>query len=146
MLTIGKLGVLTGVSADTLRFYEREGLIAPTAKSASGYRLYDKDAVVRLRFIKQARECGFTLHEIQQLLVLRHQDAACCGDVRQRAIEKKLQLEAKIRALSIMSRALDHLIADCADESHPVEGCPILATLERAADRSLTESNHHHED
>ena len=132
MLTIGKLATLTEVSADTLRFYEREGLIAPTGKSAGGYRLYDEDAVVRLRFIKQARDCGFTLTEIQQLLVLRNQREACCGDVRQRAIEKKLQLEAKIRALSAMSKALDHLIADCANEAHPINACPILAALEQA--------------
>jgi DNA-binding transcriptional MerR regulator len=132
MLTIGKLAALAEVSADTLRFYEREGLIAPTSKSAGGYRLYDEDAVVRLRFIKQARDCGFTLTEIVQLLVLRNQSEACCGDVRQRAIEKKLQLEAKIRALSAMSKALDHLIADCANETHPINGCPILAALEQA--------------
>lgn len=131
MLTIGKLAALAEVSADTLRFYEREGLIAPTSKSAGGYRLYDEDAVVRLRFIKQARDCGFTLTEIVQLLVLRNQSEACCGDVRQRAIEKKLQLEAKIRALSAMSKALDHLIADCANETHPINGCPILAALEQ---------------
>lgn len=132
MLTIGKLATLAGVSTDTLRFYEREGLIAPSDKSAGGYRLYDADAMVRLRFIKQARDCGFTLTEIQQLLVLRHQNEACCGDVRQRAIEKKLQLEAKIRALSTMSKALDHLIADCANASHPINRCPILASLEQA--------------
>jgi len=132
MLTIGKLATLTDVTADTLRFYEREGLVAPTSKSAGGYRLYKEDAVVRLRFIRQARDCGFTLAEIQQLLVLRTQNAACCGDVRQRAIEKKLQLEAKIRTLSAMSKALDHLIADCANETHPIEGCPILTALEQA--------------
>jgi DNA-binding transcriptional MerR regulator len=132
MLTIGKLATLADISTDTLRFYEREGLIAPSSKSAGGYRLYDEDAVVRLRFIKQARDCGFTLTEIQQLLLLRNQSEACCGDVRQRAIEKKLQLEAKIRALSAMSKALDHLIADCANESHPINGCPILASLEQA--------------
>ena len=132
MLTIGKLATLADISTDTLRFYEREGLIAPSSKSAGGYRLYDEDAVVRLRFIKQARDCGFTLAEIQQLLLLRNQSEACCGDVRQRAIEKKLQLEAKIRALSAMSKALDHLIADCANESHPINGCPILASLEQA--------------
>ena len=84
MLTIGKLAALSEVSADTLRFYERQGLIVPASKSAAGYRLYGEDAVVRLRFIKQARECGFTLAEIEQLLVLRSQDVACCGDVRQR--------------------------------------------------------------
>lgn len=132
MLTIGKLAVLAEISTHTLRFYEREGLIVPTSKSAGGYRLYDEDALVRLRLIKQARDCGFTLTEIQQLLVLRNQSEACCGDVRQRAIEKKLQLETKIRTLSAMSKALDHLIADCADEAHPIHGCPILAALEQA--------------
>ena len=132
MLTIGKLAALSEVSADTLRFYEREGLIVPTSKSAAGYRLYGEEAVVRLRFIKQARDCGFTLAEIEQLLVLRNQDVACCGDVRQRAIEKKLQLESKIRALTGMSKALDHLIADCWEATHPVAVCPILAALEKA--------------
>lgn len=131
MLTIGKLAALAAVSTDTLRFYEREGLIAPISKSAAGYRLYDEDALIRLRFIKQARICGFTLTEIQQLLVLRNQTEACCGDVRQRAIEKKLQLETKIRTLSAMSKALDHLIADCVDEAHPINGCPILVALEQ---------------
>ena len=132
MLTIGKLATLSDVSADTLRFYEREGLIMPTSKSVAGYRLYGEEAVVRLRFIKQARDCGFTLAEIVQLLALRNQDVACCGDVRQRAIEKKLQLEAKIRALTEMSKALDHLINDCAEEKHPIAVCPILAALEKA--------------
>ncbi|MDN4054248.1 heavy metal-responsive transcriptional regulator [Massilia sp. YIM B02763] len=139
VLTIGKLATLLGVTVDTLRFYEREGLLAPASKSEGGYRLYDEDSVVRLRFIKQARDCGFTLGEIQQLLVLRGQSEACCGDVRQRAIEKKLQVEGKIRALSAMSKALDHLIADCANETHPINGCPILAALEKASTSSDSE-------
>ncbi len=132
MLKIGELASAAVVSADTLRFYEREGLIAPTTKSAAGYRLYDDDAVVRIRFIKQARECGFTLVEIQQLLVLRNQSEACCGDVRKRAIEKKLQVEGKIKALKAMSKALDRLIAGCGDETHPIDRCPILTALEQA--------------
>lgn len=132
MLKIGELGTAADVSADTLRFYEREGLIAPTTKSTAGYRLYDDDALVRIRFIKQARDCGFTLSEIQQLLVLRNQNEACCGDVRKRAIEKKLQVEAKIKALKAMSKALDRLIAGCADEAHPIDKCPILTALEQA--------------
>lgn len=132
MLRIGELAAAAEVTADTLRFYEREGLLAPTAKSAGGYRLYDDEAVVRLRFIKQARDCGFTLTEIQQLLVLRKQTEACCGDVRKRAIEKKLQVEAKIKALKAMSKALDRLICDCAHETHPIDTCPILNALETA--------------
>ena len=131
MFTIGKLATLAQVSTDTLRYYEEEGLIAPDAKSDSGYRLYGKDSIRRIRFIKQAQHCGFTLAEIRELLLLRHQDAACCGDVRQRAVEKKLQLEGKIRTMKTMSKALDRLIADCTEETHPVDDCPILSALEQ---------------
>lgn len=132
MLKIGKLAALAEVSIDTLRYYEREKLIEPANRSGSGYRLYDKDSARRIHFIKQAQHCGFTLAEIRELLVLRSRDAACCGDVRKRAIEKKLQLEHKIRAMKSMSKALDYLIADCANEAHPVEECTILAAFDQA--------------
>jgi len=132
MFTIGKLAGLTNVSNDTLRYYEHEGLITPTAKSAAGYRLYDQDSARRIRFIKHAQRCGFTLAEIRDLLVLRGRDSACCGDIRTRAIEKKLQIENKIRAMRAMSKALDQLIAECANEKQPVKECTIIAALERA--------------
>ncbi|MBA2723417.1 MAG: heavy metal-responsive transcriptional regulator [Methylibium sp.] len=132
MFTIGKLAALAEVSADTLRYYEREGLVAPSGKSEGGYRLYDQAAAGRIRFIKQAQHCGFTLAEILELLSLRSSDAACCGDVRQRALEKKLQLEGKIRSLQAMSKVLDGLIGDCANDGSPVEDCSILAALERS--------------
>ena len=132
MFTIGKLAGLTNVSNDTLRYYEHEGLITPTAKSAAGYRLYDQDSARRIRFIKHAKRCGFTLAEIRDLLVLRGRDRACCGDIRTRAIEKKLQIENKIRAMRAMSKALDQLIAECANEKQPVKECTIIAALERA--------------
>lgn len=131
MLTIGKLAALAKTSTDTLRYYEREGLIEPADRSGTGYRLYDQDSARRIRFIKQAQHCGFTLTEIRDLLVLRNRDTACCGDVRTRAIEKKLQLEHKIKAMKSMSRALDHLIADCADEAQPIGECTILAAFEQ---------------
>jgi len=130
-LTIGKIASAAQVSTDTLRYYEREGLIGPTSKSRGGYRLYDRDAVRRVRFIKQAQNCGFTLTEIRVLLDLRAGEAACCGDVRRFSLEKKLQLEAKIKAMRTMSKALDHLIAACSDESRPLDDCPILAAFER---------------
>ena len=132
MLTIGKLASLTQVSNDTLRYYEHEGLIEPAGKSPAGYRLYDDESARRIRFIKHAQQCGFTLAQIRELLVLRSRDAACCGDVRKRAIEKKLQIENKIKAMRAMSKALDHLIAECANEKQPVRECTIIAALERA--------------
>lgn len=136
MLTIGKLAARTDLSTNALRFYEREGLVAPSSKSPAGYRLYGDDAVVRVRFIRQAQHCGFTLMEIQELLTLRARDSACCGDVRRLAVEKKLRLEAKIRAMKLMSSALDLLIADCPEEGRPVGDCPILGAMEKVGGRS----------
>ena len=132
MLTIGKLADSVGVTPDTLRFYEREGLMPIPPKSDGGYRLYGAEAARRIHFIREAQHCGFTLAEIADLLTLRESVGACCGDVRQRALEKKLQLEAKIRTLKAMSKALNSLITNC-DEgamAHPIGECPILAALE----------------
>ena len=130
MLTIGKLAERAHLSANALRFYEREGLLSPTSKTASGYRLYDEVALARVRFIRHAQHCGFTLVEVNELLTLRSKDAACCDDVRRLAVEKKLRLEAKIKSMRSMSEALDLLIADCPGGA-PVGDCPILSAMEQ---------------
>ena len=132
-LTVGRLAALGDVSANAVRFYEREGLMQIPAKTDNGYRLYGQQAVQRLRFIKQAQHCGFTLSEIRALLQLRDEPSSCCGDVRSKVIEKKLALEARIKAMKEMSKALDQLITDCDDGSRSAEGCPILASLSRPA-------------
>ena len=132
MYTIGKLAQKTDLTTDTLRYYEKQGLLAPARKTDAGYRLYDEDAARRLRFIKQAQQCGFSLGEIGELLTLKNSDAACCKDVRSVAIEKKLQLEHKIRALQRMSQALTELISICTEETRPLDECPILAALENS--------------
>lgn len=132
MRTIGKLATETDITIDTVRYYEKEGLLAPAAKTGAGYRLYDEDAVRRLRFIRQAQQCGFSLMEIRELLTLKNSDAACCKDVKGVAIAKKLQLEHKIRALQAMSGALSGLITICDDETRPLDECPILAALENS--------------
>lgn len=134
MLTIGALARSTRVSPDTIRYYEREKLLAPAGKTAAGYRLFDQDAVRRLQFIRHAQQCGFSLVEIRELLTLRQDARGCCGDVRTLAIERKLQLEAKIKAMTAMSRALDTLIADCGEQDASLEACPILAVLDSSAD------------
>ena len=130
MRTIGKLALQADVTTDTVRYYEKEGLLAPASKTGAGYRLYDEDAVRRLRFIKQAQQCGFSLTEIRELLTLKNSDAACCKDVKSVAITKKLQLEHKVRALQVMSQALSELIDICNNETRPLDECPILAALE----------------
>ena len=134
-LTVGRLAALADVSANTVRFYEREGLMHVPAKTESGYRLYATEAVQRLRFNKQAQHCGFTLSEIQALLQLRDETSSCCNDVRNKVIEKKLELEARIKAMKAMSTALDQLIAECSADTRPAGSCSILASLSGSARR-----------
>jgi DNA-binding transcriptional MerR regulator len=135
-LTIGKVASLLHVTSDTLRYYERAGLLDPAAKSRGGYRLYDREALRRVRFIKEAQQCGFTLSEIRALLDLRASDRACCTDVRRVALEKKLQLEAKIKAMKAMSKALDRLIAECTNGSGPLDACPILMAFDKGGEHA----------
>lgn len=128
-LTVGKLAALADVSANAVPFYEREGLMQVPAKTENGYRLYGPDSVQRLRFIKQAQHCGFTLSEIHALLKLRDEASSCCTDVRSKVIEKKLELEARIKAMKAMSKGLDQLIDECSNDARPAEDCTILASL-----------------
>jgi MerR family Zn(II)-responsive transcriptional regulator of zntA len=130
MLTIGKVAKLAEVSIDTIRYYERNGLVSPAQKSDAGYRLYNDEAVRRLHFIKHAQHCGLSLADIRQLLDLKRQDDACCEDVRSLVVQKKLQLEHKIQSLKAMSQALSELITICVDDTKPLDACPILAALE----------------
>lgn len=132
MLTIGKVAKAVGVSTDTLRYYERRGLLAPAEESAGGYRLYDSEAVRRLRFIRHAKTCGFTLEEIQELLALQQRKGACCGNIQSALVTKKLQIEHRIRLLHAMSKALDDLLAQAGNASLPAGECPIIAQLEAA--------------
>ncbi|MEO6746822.1 MAG: heavy metal-responsive transcriptional regulator [Caldimonas sp.] len=135
---MGKLAALADVSANAVRFYEREGLMQVPRRAESGYRLYGQEAVQRLRFIKQAQQCGFTLPEIQALLQLRDEASSCCNDVRSKVIEKKLELEARIKAMKAMSLGLDQLIAECSNDTRPAEDCSILASLSGASEKSAS--------
>lgn len=135
MFTIGKLASQAELSIDAIRYYEKARLLQPVRKTDAGYRLYDEGALRRIRFIKQAQQCGFSLSEIRELLALRKGDGACCNDVRSIAIAKKRALTDKIKAMQAMSRALSDLIAICDDDAKPVDECPILASLEARVGR-----------
>lgn len=130
MFTIGKLASQAELSIDAIRYYEKERLLRPARKTDAGYRLYDQNALRRIRFIKQAQHCGFSLTEIRELLALKKRDTACCNDVRTIAISKQAQLANKIKAMKAMSIALSKLIAICNDETKPIDECPILTALE----------------
>jgi MerR family mercuric resistance operon transcriptional regulator/MerR family gold-responsive transcriptional activator of gol and ges genes len=127
-VTIGRLAKDVGVNIQTIRYYERLKLLAPTARMPSGYRLYGTAEVQRLRFIKNAQALGFTLQEIAELLNLRVNSAACCGDVQRKAQAKLAQVAAKVHDLEELARALKDLIRDCR-AGQPTNRCPILKSL-----------------
>lgn len=132
MLTIGEVAERAQTTADSIRFYEREGLLPLASRSSSGYRLYTDAAVHRLNFIKHSQQCGFSLTEIRELLEIKKADRSCCNDVYRVAVGKKLQLEGKIQALRSMSEALSGLIEICSRDEKPVDECPILGALEKS--------------
>ena len=138
-LTIGRLAQRAGVGVETIRFYEREGLLAPAQRRASGYRQYSDESVAVLRFIRRAKELGFTLKEIKSLLALRLDQTATRPQVRRAAAAKLADIESRIADLQRMHAALARLIDQC-HGTGALHGCPILEALEgtgEPADRKV---------
>ena len=129
-MTIGKVATRTGVGIETIRFYERQGLIAEPARRPSGYRDYPPDVIERVRFIKKAKELGFSLREIAELLFLRVDNDRTCADVYDRATAKIGEIEEKIGHLEQMKNAMAALASSCTGEG-PTGECPFLEALER---------------
>ena len=127
-LTIGKLAKKTDVSIDSIRFYERRGLIAEPMRTESNYRLYPLEAADRLRFIKKAQQLGFSLSEIQELLDLSQNPTASKADVKSKTEEKIEDIKSKIQNLNRILKALEQLDKTC-DGHGPVSECPILKAL-----------------
>ena len=133
-LRIGEVAERAGVNIQTLRNYERRGLLAEPDRRPSGYREYSPEAVRVVRFVKRAQELGFTLGEVEELLRLRVDRRASCADVRARARAKIADVEGKVRSLHAIKRALETLLASCRAEGSTRE-CPILEALDRASPR-----------
>ncbi len=127
-LTIGRVARAAGVAIDTIRYYEREGLLPEPERRLSGYRDYTPDAVTRLRFIRRAKELGFTLEEIRELLALSADRERGVRGVRQRAEARLVEIERRIRELKRVQRGLKNLIEACPGHGAP-ERCPILTAL-----------------
>jgi Hg(II)-responsive transcriptional regulator len=128
-LTIGEVARRAGVGVETVRFYERKGLLEDPRKHEAGYRLYEESAVARLLFIKRAKQLGFTLNEIKTLLTLRLDPDADRGDIKRQLGNKIKCVEGKMRDLEQMRVVLHRLWLAC-DGEGPMEGCPILEALD----------------
>lgn len=127
-LTIGAFAKAVGVRPDTIRYYERNALLADPGRTPAGYRIYDEHDVERVRFIRKAQKLGFTLKEIAVLLSLRGSDAARAADVLEITQKKIADLQSRIADLSNIKDALRNLADECPVDA-PVSDCPILAHL-----------------
>ena len=132
-LTIGQVAKQAGIGVETVRFYEREGLIEEPGRKASGYRQFDEAVIARLRFIRRAKDLGFTLSEIKDLLSLKVDPHTTCADVKQRAQGKIEDIESRIASLQRMKRALTKLSKACSG-SGTTGDCPILDALDGEED------------
>ena len=127
--TIGNVAKMAGIGVETIRYYEREGLISRPRRPEHGFRRYPHDTVGRLRFIRRAKDLGFTLSEIRELLDLRVDPNTTCGDVKRRAESKMADIDGRIAGLKRVKVALGRLANSCAGEGATGD-CPILEALE----------------
>ena len=127
-MTIGQLAACAGVGADTVRYYEREGLMPTPRRSESGYRRYDAASATRLRFIRRARDLGFSLDDVRELLALSADGGHGTQGVRARAEARLADIERRIAELRRVQRGLRNLVEACPGHG-PLDACPILAAL-----------------
>lgn len=125
-LTIGQVAKSAGVGVETIRYYQKCGLINEPKKPMYGFRCYPEDTVKRIRFIRRAKKLGFTLKEIDELLQISD---GHCHDVQDLATEKCRRMRAQISGLTDMLAALDQLVLDCA-KPHPTESCPLIDAID----------------
>ena len=128
MLTIGQLAKEAGVGVETIRFYEREGLLEKPRRSPSGYRQYPPEAAGRVKFLRRAQWLGFTLRDAQELLALRDDPDADRASVREKAADKLADIEDRIAELQAMRVELARLLTACRGGG-PAAGCPIIAAI-----------------
>ncbi len=128
-MRIGQIAKRAGVNVETIRFYERKGLLTQPPRNGGGYRHYPKEAITRIRFIKRAKELGFSLTEIGELLFLQSNPKATCADVKEKAERKILTIYDRIKDLQKMKRSLESLAATCKGRG-PLNDCPIIECFE----------------
>lgn len=127
-LRIGQVAAAAGVNVQTLRYYERRGLLTAVTRRPSGYRAYSVETIGLIRFIKRAQELGFTLDEIADLLALRENSQARCSEVRHRTRVKIDEIDRRIDHLTAMKRALAELLSSCTSNAS-IRSCPIIEAL-----------------
>lgn len=129
IVTIGRLAKAAQVNIQTVRFYERQGILKPVSRAVSGYRIYDEKSLKKLKFIIRAKKLGFSLKEINDLLGLRVRSVDTCERVRKKAQGKLTDIQRKILQLRKIEKTLKELVANC-ENRLILDKCPILEKME----------------
>ena len=129
-LSVGQLAKRASVNIETVRYYEKRKILPKPKRTESGYRQYSENDVARILFIKRAKELGFTLNEISELLSLKIKSSSTCGDVKRLAEIKVSDIEKKITDLNTIKKKLEELMALCDKENASTSECYILEALE----------------
>jgi MerR family transcriptional regulator, copper efflux regulator len=138
-MRISEVAARAGVGVETIRFYERKGIIArPLKPTTGGFRNYPPETVNRVRFVRQAQTLGFSLNEIEELLLLKADPKTDCTDVRMRAQTKLEEVNDKIANLAAIQIALENLIRECRGQKKASNGCPILNALDASNKRPIS--------
>lgn len=133
VLTIGQIAKHTGVTVATLRFYEKQQLIEAPMRADSGYRQFPEITIKRVLFIQHAKDVGFTLNEIRELLTLQREPGTTCSDIKLRALQKIELIDSKLQELNRIRKALSRMVMKCKTQTK-LNDCPILAELEMEKD------------
>lgn len=129
-MTIGKLAKAAGVGVETIRFYERKGILRKPQKRDTGFRLYEADQALRVRFVKRAQDLGFTLREIKELLDIQNSKKLTGGQVKLRAEQKISEIRQKIADLQQMELSLLELSRVCGNGAQAIRECKIFDCFE----------------
>ena len=130
-LTISQIAKGSNVNIETVRYYEKRGLISEPPRSESGYRMFPKEVIQDIQFIKRAQDIGFTLEEIKKLLLASHNENFRSEDMYQFANHKIQEIDSKINELSHMKSLLEDLAAKCPGSGVPKDQCPIMKNLSK---------------
>lgn len=124
-MRIGKVAKQIGITVEAIRFYEKQGLIKAPGRNESGYRDYSEGVVDHLSFIKRAKELGFSLKEIKELMILQSIPGTGCGEVKEQAEAKIADIDEKMKDLQRIRDALVELVSACPGQG-PLSSCPII--------------------
>ena len=134
-MRIGKIAQQVGITVEAIRFYEKQGLVKPPGRNESGYRDYPDDAVEYVLFIKRAKELGFSLKEIKELMVLQSTPGTSCSEIKKQAEAKIADIDRKVKDLLRIKKALIERVSACPGQG-PLSGCPIIGSAHSAEKRN----------